>query len=209
MDKMILGRKIGMTQVFNPDGKIIPVTAVEAGPCVVTQIKGEETDGYKAVQIGFGTLKNKKVNQASKGHFARSGVNPVKFLREQRLKDIGDLQLGTTIDVSIFEVGDKVDVVGVSKGKGFSGTIKRWNFKRGPMSHGSKNHRRPSAAAAKGPGRVFKGKKSPGQMGGERVTIQNLEIVKVDIEKNLLLIKGAIPGPKKGLIMVKSAVKAG
>ncbi|MGI6684267.1 MAG: 50S ribosomal protein L3 [Bacillota bacterium] len=208
MAKMILGRKVGMTQVFSPEGKIIPVTAIEAGPCVITQIKGEETDGYNAVQIGYDAIKNKNVNKAMKGHFAKSGAAPVRFLKELRVDDVKDFQLGQRIDISVFQPGEKVDVVGISKGKGFAGTIKRWNFKRGPMSHGSKNHRRPASAAAKGPARVFKGKKSPGQMGGERVTVQNLEIVKVDLEKNLLLIKGAVPGPKKGLIMVKNAVKA-
>jgi len=208
MAKMILGRKIGMTQVFSPDGKIIPVTAIEAGPCVVAQIKGEETDGYNAVQIGYGAIKNKNVNKAMKGHFAKTGAAPVRFLRELRVDNISDFQVGQSIDISMFQPGEKVDVVGISKGKGFAGTIKRWNFQRGPMSHGSKNHRRPASAGAKGPARTFKGKKSPGQMGGERVTVQNLEIVKVDVEKNLLLIKGAVPGPKKGLIMVKNAVKA-
>lgn len=207
MAKMILGRKVGMTQLFSPEGKIIPVTAIEAGPCVIAQVKAEATDGYNAVQIGFGAIKNKNVTQAMKGHFAKADAAPVRFLREMRVESPEGYQVGQKIDVSTFETGEKVDVVGVSKGKGFAGTIKRWNFARGPMGHGSKNHRRPASSGAKGPARTFKGKKSPGQMGGERVTIQNLEIIKVDLEKNLLLIKGAVPGPKKGLVMVKNAVK--
>ncbi|MGI6678241.1 MAG: 50S ribosomal protein L3 [Dehalobacterium sp.] len=207
MAKMILGRKVGMTQIFSPEGKIIPVTAIEAGPCVIAQVKAEATDGYNAVQIGFGAVKNKNVTKAMKGHFAKANVTPVRYLREMRVDSPDSYQAGQNIDVSAFDVGEKVDVVGVSKGKGFAGTIKRWNFARGPMGHGSKNHRRPASAGAKGPARTFKGKKSPGHMGGERVTIQNLEIVKVDVDKNLLLVKGAVPGPKKGLVMVKTAVK--
>lgn len=209
MANMILGRKIGMTQIFSPEGKIIPVTAIEAGPCVIAQVKAEATDGYNAIQIGFGSIKNKNTTKAMKGHFAKAGATPVRFLKELRVDSPEGYQAGQSIDISIFQSGDKVDVAGISKGKGFAGTIKRWNFSRGPMSHGSKNHRRPASAGAKGPARVFKGKKSPGQMGGERVTVQNLEIVKVDLEKNLLLIKGAVPGPKKGLVTVKNAVKAG
>ncbi|MEL7567267.1 MAG: 50S ribosomal protein L3 [Dehalobacterium sp.] len=209
MANMILGRKIGMTQIFSPEGKIIPVTAIEAGPCVIAQVKAEETDGYNAIQIGFEAIKNKNTNKAMKGHFAKAGVAPTRFLRELRVENPEGYQVGQSIDISVFQAGDTVDVAGISKGKGFAGTIKRWNFQRGPMSHGSKNHRRPASSGAKGPARTFKGKKSPGQMGGERVTVQNLEIVKVDLEKNLLLIKGAVPGPKKGLVMVKNAVKAG
>ncbi|MEN3005307.1 50S ribosomal protein L3 [Dehalobacterium formicoaceticum] len=207
MAKMILGKKVGMTQVFSPEGKLIPVTAIEAGPCVIAQVKSEATDGYNAIQIGFGAVKNKNVTKAMKGHFAKADAAPVRFLREMRVDSPDTYQMGQNIDVSAFETGEKVDVVGISKGKGFAGTIKRWNFSRGPMAHGSKNHRRPASAGAKGPARTFKGKKSPGHMGGERVTIQNLEIIKVDLEKNLLLIKGAVPGPKKGLVMVKNAVK--
>lgn len=209
MAKMILGRKIGMTQIFSQEGKMIPVTAIEAGPCVVAQVKAEQTDGYNAIQMGFGAVKSKNTNKAMKGHFAKAGATPVRFLRELRVDSTEGYQVGQNIDISLFQSGDKVDVVGISKGKGFAGTIKRWNFARGPMAHGSKNHRRPASAGAKGPARVFKGKKSPGQMGGARVTVQNLEVVKVDVEKNLLLIKGAVPGPKKGLVMVKNAVKAG
>ncbi|ATW27116.1 50S ribosomal protein L3 [Candidatus Formimonas warabiya] len=209
MAKVILGKKIGMTQVFSQDGRIIPVTAIEAGPCIIEQVKAEATDGYNAIQIGYGEIKNKNVNKAMKGHFAKAGTSPVRFLRELRVENPGQYQVGQNIDVSVFQAGDKVDVMGVSRGKGFAGTIKRWNFARGPMAHGSKNHRRPASAGAKGPARVFKGKKSPGRLGGARVTVQNLEVVKVDPERNLLLIKGAVPGPKQGLVMVKTAVKAG
>lgn len=209
MAEVILGRKIGMTQVFDEDGKLIPVTAIEAGPCVVTQIKADGTDGYSAVQIGFGAVKTKNVTKPMKGHFAKSNLTPVRFLREMRVENPGEYQVGQEIKVEQFNGGQKVDVIGISKGKGFAGTIKRWGHQRGPMGHGSKNHRRPASAGAKGPARVFKGKKSPGRMGGERVTVQNLEVVKVYPEKNLLLVKGAVPGPKKGLVMVRSAIKAG
>lgn len=208
MSKMILGRKLGMTQIFSPDGKIIPVTAIEAGPCVVAQIKEETKDGYNAVQMGFGAIKSKNTTKAMKGHFSKAGATPLRFLREMRVESLDNYQPGQQIDVSVFEAGEIVDVSGISKGKGFAGTIKRWNFSRGPMAHGSKNHRRPASSGAKGPARTFKGKKSPGHMGGERVTVQNLEVVRVDAEKNLLLVKGAVPGPKKGLVLVKNAVKA-
>jgi large subunit ribosomal protein L3 len=209
MTKMILGRKVGMTQIFNEDGRIIPVTAIEAGPCVITQIRLESTNGYNAIQMGFGNIKNKNVNKPIKGHFDKAGVTPVRFLRELRIDNPQEYQVGQEINIETFKTGDLVDVTGISKGKGFAGTIKRWGFARGPMGHGSKNHRRPASTGAKGPARVFKGKKSPGRMGGERVTIQNLEVVRVDADKNLLLLKGAIPGPKKGLVMIKNAVKAG
>lgn len=209
MAKLILGRKIGMTQVFDEEGKLIPVTAIEAGPCVITQVKADGTDGYSAVQIGFGAIKAKNVTKPMKGHFAKSNLTPVRFLREMRVDNPGEYQVGQEIKVEQFAGGQKVDVIGISKGKGFAGTIKRWGHQRGPMGHGSKNHRRPASAGAKGPARVFKGKKSPGRMGGERVTVQNLEVVKVYPEQNLLLVKGAVPGPKKGLVMVRSAIKAG
>jgi len=209
MAKMILGTKIGMTQIFNDEGKIVPVTAIEAGPCIITQVKTNDTDGYNAVQLGFGQIKNKNVIKPLKGHFDKAGVTPVRFLRELRIDTPEDYKVGQEIKLADFQVGEKIDVTGISKGKGFAGTIKRWNFARGPMAHGSKNHRRPASAGAKGPARVFKGKKSPGRMGGERVTVQNLEIVKIDLEKNLLLVKGAVPGAKKGLVIVKNAVKVG
>lgn len=207
--KMLMGKKVGMTQVFNEAGKIVPVTVIEAGPCLVSQIKTTATDGYDAVQIGFGTIKPVNLVKPQAGHFAKAGVVPCRYLREMRTADVGQFQVGQELKVDLFAQGEKVDISGVSKGKGFAGTIKRWNFQRGPMGHGSKNHRRPASAGAKGPARVFKGKKSPGRMGGEKVTVQNLEIVKVDVERNMLLVKGAVPGPKHGLLVIKSAVKAG
>jgi large subunit ribosomal protein L3 len=209
MAKVILGKKIGMTQIFDQDGKIVPVTAIEAGPCVITQIKNQSSDGYNAIQVGYGPIKNKNVNKPMKGFFNKVNLTPVRFLREFRVENTGDYQIGQELTVADFENGNKIDVIGISKGKGFAGTIKRWGQRRGPMAHGSKNHRRPASAGAKGPARVFKGKKSPGRMGGERVTVQNLEVVKVYPEQNLLLVKGAVPGPKKGLVLFKTAVKAG
>ena len=206
MKKGIIGKKIGMTQIFDEKGKVIPVTVVEAGPCVVSQIKTAANDGYEAVQLGFCALK--KGTKPQIGHFAKSGITPLRYLREMRVADASAYQTGQALKVDIFAAGEKVDVEGTSKGKGFAGTIKRWHFHQGPMSHGSKNHRRPASSGAKGPARTFKGKHSPGQMGGNRVTVQNLEIVRVDVERNLLLVKGAVPGPKKGLVYVKSAVKS-
>ena len=209
MPKAILGKKLGMTQIFSPEGKLIPVSVVEAGPCKIAQIKTEENDGYQALQIGYGQIKPVNVNKPVKGHCDKAGIEPVRYFREVRVKNAADYQVGDTIAVDIFEAGDLVDVSGTSKGKGFAGTIKRWNDRRGPMSHGSKSHRRPATTGAKGPARVFKGKHSPGQMGHEAVTVQNLEIVKVDAERNLLLIKGAIPGPKEGLLLIKESRKMG
>ncbi|GAW90910.1 50S ribosomal protein L3 [Calderihabitans maritimus] len=206
--KGILGRKLGMTQIFNEEGHAVPVTVIEAGPCVVIQKKTTAVDGYDAVQLGFIPKKEKAVNKPLRGHFAKAGVKPFKYLREFRVDNIDEYEVGQEIKVDIFNPGEKVDVVGTSKGKGFAGGIKRHGFHRGPMSHGSKYHRRPGALGAKGPARVFKGRKLPGRAGGERVTVQNLEVVKTDPEKNLLLVKGAVPGPKKGLVMIKSAVKA-
>lgn len=209
MAKVILGRKLGMTQIFNAEGKIVPVTAIEAGPCVITQVKSDATDGYNAIQIGFGPVKNNNLTKPMKGHFSKANLTPAKYLREFRVENAADYQVGQKLNLEDFPMGLKVDVIGISKGKGFAGTIKRWNHHQGPMSHGSKNHRRPASAGAKGPARVYKGKKSPGRMGGERVTVQNLEVVKILPEQNLLLIKGAVPGAKKGLIMVRTAIKAG
>lgn len=207
MPKMLLGKKVGMTQVFAEDGKIIPVTVIEAGPCLVSQVKTVATDGYEAVQIAYDdTVKH--ANKPETGHFAKADAKPMRYAREMRVADASEYQLGQQITVELFETGEKVDVAGTSKGKGFAGAIKRWNQHQGPMAHGSKNHRRPASAGAKGPARVFKGKHSPGQMGGERVTVQNLEIVKVDAERNLLLVKGAVPGAKHSMLMIKSAVKA-
>lgn len=207
--KSILGRKLGMTQVFAENGSIVPVTVIEAGPMVVTQIKTKETDGYEAVQVGFGEVKEKKVNKPLKGHFAKAGVGFKKFVREIKVNNIADYAPAQEIKVDIFEAGEKVDVIGTSKGKGFQGPIKRHNQARGPMSHGSRYHRGPgSMGAASDPSRVYKGKKLAGHMGHERVTIQNLEVVKVDAERNLILIKGAVPGPKKSLVVVRTSKKA-
>ena len=208
MPKAILGTKLGMTQIFSPEGKIIPVTVVQAGPCRIAQVKTEENDGYTAIQLGYGALKPVQVNKPLQGHCEKAGIEPVKFFREVRTKDVSGYQPGDTVSVDIFAAGELVDVSGVSKGKGFAGTIKRWNNRRGPMTHGSKNHRRPASAGAKGPARVFKGKHSPGQTGHDRVTIQNLEIVRVDAERDIILVKGAVPGPKQGMVILKAAVKS-
>jgi large subunit ribosomal protein L3 len=210
MAKAILGRKLGMTQIFTEEGKVVPVTVVLSGNNVVIQNKTVEKDGYNAVQLGFGEVKEQRVNKPLKGHFEKAGVKPLKFLREMRLKEASEYNVGDTIGVDIFAAGDLVDVTGTSKGKGFAGGIKRHNFARGPMGHGSKSHREPGSTGAmiSGPGgRVLKGKKLPGRMGGERVTVQRLSIVRVDTNRNLLLIKGAIPGPKKGFVIVKETVK--
>ncbi len=203
-----MGKKVGMTQIFADDGKIIPVTVVEAAPSVIVQIKNEATDGYQAIQLGFDELRAKLTNKPQQGHFAKADVKPTRYLREFRVEDASQYSLGQEFTLDQFEVGEKIDVTGTSKGKGFTSTIKRWGFARGPMGHGSKNHRRPASAGAKGPARVFKGKKSPGRHGNLRVTIQNLEVVKIVPENNLLLIKGSIPGAKKSLVIVKNAVKA-
>ena len=204
----ILGRKLGMTQIFTEDGIMVPVTVVEAGPMVITQLKTVENDGYQAVQVGYGEVKEKSLNKPQKGHFAKAGVGLKKFVREFRSEDVANYTLALELNVSMFEVGQKVDVTGTSKGKGFQGPIKRHNQSRGPMSHGSRYHRGPgSMGAASDPSRVFKGKKLAGHMGAVRRTIQNLEVIRVDAEKNLILIKGAIPGPKKGLVVVKKAIK--
>lgn len=207
--KSIIGKKIGMTQIFDENGVMIPVTVVEAGPVVVTQIKTEETDGYNAVQVGFGEVKEKHVNKPLKGHFVKAGVALKKHVRELRPEDgVENYSLAQEIKVDIFEVGEKIDVTGISKGKGFQGSIKRHGQSRGPETHGSHYHRAPgSMGSASDPSKVRKGKKLPGHMGHTRVTIQNLEVARVDAEKNLILIKGAVPGPKKGLVVIKAAVK--
>ena len=210
MAKAILGRKLGMTQIFTEEGRVIPVTVVESGNNFVLQNKTDETDGYNAVQLGFGDIKEKNVTKPLKGHFEKAGVKAVRFIREMRLSAPSEYNVGDTIGVDIFAAGDLVDVVGTSKGKGFAGGIKRHNFARGPMGHGSKSHREPGSTGAmiSGPGgRVLKGKKLPGRMGGERVTVQRLTIVRVDTDRNLILIKGAIPGPKKGFVVIKDTVK--
>ena len=210
MAKAILGRKLGMTQIFTEEGRVVPVTVVESGNNFVLRSKTDETDGYNAVQIGFGEVKEKNVNKPLKGHFEKAGVKAVRFIREMRLSAPSEYNVGDTIGVDIFAAGDLVDVVGTSKGKGFAGGIKRHNFARGPMGHGSKSHREPGSTGAmiSGPGgRVLKGKKLPGRMGGERVTVQRLTVVRVDADRNLILIKGAIPGPKKGFVVIKDTVK--
>ena len=210
MAKAILGRKLGMTQIFTEEGRVVPVTVVESGNNFVLRSKTVESDGYNAVQIGFGDIKEKNVTKPLKGQFEKAGVKAVRFIREMRLAAPSEYNVGDTIGVDIFAAGDLVDVVGTSKGKGFAGGIKRHNFARGPMGHGSKSHREPGSTGAmiSGPGgRVLKGKKLPGRMGGERVTVQRLTIVRVDTDRNLILIKGAIPGPKKGFVVIKDTVK--
>ena len=225
MKKAILATKIGMTQIFNADGVLVPVTVLEAGPCVVTQIKTVENDGYSAVQVGFGDKKEKVVekdangkksvahrhgvNKAHMGHFKKAGVSGKRFVREFKFENADEYNLADEIKADIFAEGDKVDVTAISKGKGFQGAIKRLGQHRGPMAHGSKFHRHQgSNGSATTPGRVFKGKGMPGQMGNKKITTQNLEIVKVDVENNLILVKGAVPGPKKSLVTLKETVKA-
>ncbi len=209
MQKAILGRKLGMTQILEESGRAIPVTVIEAGPVTVVQKKEVERDGYSAVQVGYVDLKESKVNKPAKGHFAKANVTPKKYLREFRLDNAAEMNVGDEIKVDIFEAGEKVDIAGITKGKGYAGTIKRWGTHRGPMTHGSGYHRGPgSMGACSDPSRVFKGKKLPGHLGVERVTIQNLKVVKIDSEKNLILVCGAVPGPKGGLVMIKNGVKA-
>ena len=210
MNKGLIAKKIGMTQIFDENGAVIPVTVLEAGPCTVVQIKNEETDGYKAVQLGFGDVKDKKVIKPIKGHFNKAKLAPKKHLREFRLDNIEGFKVGNEIKADIFQAEDIVDIQGVSKGKGFQGVIKRHGQQRGPMGHGSMYHRRPgSMGACATPGRVFKGKKLPGHMGHVTVTIQNLRVVRVDLDKNVILVKGSVPGPKGAILKVKNAVKKG
>ena len=225
MKKAILGTKVGMTQIFSDDGVLVPVTVLQAGPCYVTQIKTEENDGYNAVQVGFVDKKDKIINKdangkkeirnrhgvtkAEKGHFDKAGVSGKRFVREFKFDNAADYKLADEIKADIFAAGDKVDATAISKGKGFQGAIKRHGQHRGPMTHGSKFHRHQgSNGACSSPSRVFKGKGMPGQMGAEQVTVQNLEIVRVDAENNLLLVKGSVPGPKKSLITIREAVKS-
>jgi large subunit ribosomal protein L3 len=208
MKKAILATKIGMTQVFSEDGTLTGVTVLQAGPCVVTQVKTEESDGYNAVQVGFGDIREKLVNKPRKGVFDKAGVSVRRFVREFRFENAADYTAGQEIKADIFAVGDHIDATAISKGKGFQGTIKRLNQHRGPMKHGSKFHRHQgSNGTSSDPSRVYKGKGMPGQMGNKRVTIQNLEIVRVDAENNLILVKGAVPGPKKSLVTIKESVK--
>ena len=226
MNKAILAKKVGMTQIFNADGVLTPVTVLQAGPCVVTQVKTAENDGYSAVQVGFVDKKEKVVNKDAngkkeirhrhgvnkpeKGHFDKAGVSGKRFVREFKFDNAADYKLADEIKADIFAEGDKVDATAISKGKGFQGAIKRFGQHRGPMAHGSKFHRHQgSNGACSSPSRVFKGKGMPGHMGSVKVTVQNLEIVKVDVENNLLLVKGSVPGPKKCLVTIKETVKAG
>jgi len=209
MKKGILGKKLGMTQIFDENGRFIAVTVVEAGPCVVLQKKTKETDGYEAIQLGFGDIREKLVNKPKQGHFAKAGSPLKRHVREFRLEDISSYAVGQEIKADIFAAGDKIDVSGVSKGKGFQGVIKRWHANRGPMSHGSKFHRAPgSMGASSDPSKTFKNKHLPGHMGNVNTTLLNVVVVKVMPEKNLLLIKGGIPGPNKSLVVIKDTVKA-
>ena len=208
MKKAILAKKVGMTQIFNEAGELVPVTVLQAGPCVVTQVKKIENDGYEAVQVGFEDIREKLVNKPVKGMFDKAGVSYKRYVREFKLE--GEYSVKDEIKVDVFEAGDKIDATAIAKGKGFQGAIKRHGQSRGPMAHGSKYHRHAgSNGSCSTPSRVFKGKKMPGHMGGKKVTTQNLEVVRVDAEKNLLLVKGAVPGPKKSLVTIKESVKAG
>ena len=226
MKKAILATKVGMTQIFNEDGVLTPVTVLQAGPCVVTQVKTMENDGYSAIQVGFGEKKERIVNKdiagkkviinphgagkAETGHCKKAGTTPKKYLREFRLENAEEYEIGSEIKADIFEEGDKIDATAKSKGKGFAGGIKRYGMRSGPAAHGSKYHNHAgSNGSATTPGRVFKGKKMPGHMGAVRVTVQNLEIVKIDLENNVILVKGCVPGPKKSLVMLKETGKVG
>ena len=226
MKKAILATKVGMTQIFNEDGTLTPVTVLQAGPCAVTQIKTVENDGYEAVQVGFVDKKDKIINKdkggkkeivhrhgvtkAEQGHFAKAGVTGKRYVREFKFENASEYELGQEIKADIFAAGDKIDATAISKGKGFQGAIKRHNQSRGPMAHGSKYHRHAgSNGACSDPSKVFKGKHMPGHMGNVQVTVQNLEIVKIDVENNVILVKGAVPGPKKSLVMIKETVKTG
>ena len=210
MKKAILATKVGMTQIFNEDGALTPVTVLQAGPCVVTQVKTMENDGYSAVQVGFADKREKLVNKAVKGHFDKAGVSYKKFVREFRFENAEEYSVKDEIKADIFAAGDKVDATAIAKGKGFQGAIKRLGQSRGPMAHGSKFHRHQgSNGACSSPSKVFKGKGMPGHMGAKKITIQNLEIVKIDADNNLILVKGAVPGPKKAMVTIKETVKSG
>ena len=210
MKKAILATKVGMTQIFNEDGALIPVTVLQAGPCAVTQVKTVENDGYKAVQVGFVDTREKLVNKPVKGVFDKAGVSYKKFVREFKFENAEDYSVADEIKADIFEAGDKIDATAIAKGKGFQGAIKRHGQSRGPMAHGSKYHRHAgSNGSCSTPSRVFKGKGMPGHMGAKKVTVQNLEVVKVDVDNNLILVKGAVPGPKKALVTIKETVKSG
>ena len=209
MNKALIGKKVGMTQIFDENGVVIPVTVIEAGPCTVVQVKNVETDGYNAVQLGFGAVKETKLNKPEKGSFKKANIEPKKHLREFRMDEVENVTVGSEFKADVFVAGDKVDIQGTSKGKGFQGVIKRHGQHRGPMGHGSMYHRRPgSMGPTSTPGRVFKGKKLPGHMGRQTVTIQNLEIVSVDLDKNVILVKGSVPGAKGAILKIKDAVIA-
>ena len=213
MKKAIIGKKLGMTQIFLPDGRLVPVTVIQAGPCTVVQKKTVENDGYESVQFGFEEIPEnrvkKLVNKPDAGHFAKAGVKPMRVLREFRLDDCASLELGQVVKADVFEAGETVDITGTTKGRGFTGAIYRWNQHTGPMAHGSKYHRGVGSMSANSdPSRVFKNKHMPGHYGVERVTIQHLEIVKVDAERSLLLVHGAVPGPNEGLLLIRDSVKA-
>ena len=210
MKKAILATKVGMTQIFNEDGVLTPVTVLQAGPCVVTQVKTEDNDGYKAVQVGFVDKREKLINKPMKGHFDKAGVSYKRYVREFKFENAEEYAVAQEIKADIFTAGDKIDATAISQGKGFQGAIKKNGQHRGPMAHGSKFHRHQgSNGACSDPSKVFKGKGMPGHMGHKQITVQNLEIVKVDVENNLLLVKGAVPGPKKALVTVKETVKSG
>ena len=207
--KSLIGKKVGMTQIFDDQGKVIPVTVIEAGPCTVVQVKTVESDGYNSVQLGYGEVKEHKLTKPEKGHYTKVKLTPKKHLREFRVDSLENVNVGDEIKVDTFAVGDKLDIQGISKGKGFQGVIKRHGQSRGPMGHGSMYHRRPgSMGPTSTPGRVFKGKNLPGHMGRETITIQNLEVVKVDLDKNAILVKGSVPGAKGAILKLKSSVKS-
>ena len=209
MKKALIGKKVGMTQIFDEEGKVIPVTVIEATPCTVTQIKTVEQDGYSAVQLGFGDVKESKLNKPRLGHLSKNKIAPKKYLREFRLDSVEGMNVGDELKADVFTAGDRVDIQGTSKGKGFQGVIKRHGQSRGPMGHGSMYHRRPgSMGPTSTPGRVFPGKNLPGHMGNVTVTIQNLEVIKVDLDKNVILVKGSVPGAKGSILKIKSSVKA-
>lgn len=209
MKKGILAIKVGMTQIFNEAGELVPVTVLQAGPCAVTQVKTVDNDGYDAVQVGFVDKRNKLVNKPQKGHFEKAGVSYKRYVREFRFENAAEYKLADEIKADIFAEGDRVDATAISKGKGFQGAIKRHGQSRGPMAHGSKYHRHAgSNGACSDPSRVFKGKRMPGHMGSVQVTVQNLDVVRVDTENNVILVKGAVPGPKKSLVTLKETVKA-
>ena len=209
MNKTLIGKKVGMTQIFDGEGKVIPVTVIEVGPCTVTQIKTVEQDGYQAVQLGFGDVKERKLTKPELGKFTKAKLTPKKYLREFRVDSVEGLNVGDELKADVFQAGDKVDIQGTSKGKGFQGVIKRHGQSRGPMGHGSMYHRRPgSMGPTSTPGRVFPGKNLPGHMGDVTVTIQNLEVIKVDLDKNAILVKGSVPGAKGAILKIKSSVKA-